>query len=328
MEESKEQKPESHEHKHEHNVHHEHKEEKKPMFHKLRHDVREFYRKDYKKLMILPVLMLLIGIGIILFTYATTGDYLYKSVSLKGGLIISISTDKIVDLNSIQKDIASDFPGKDITIRTSTVSGQLTGYAIEADLTDKEQVNSFISFLEQEFGITKENFTIEEIGSSLGASFFKETTMLLMLSFLFMAIVVFLFFRNPVISGAVILSAVSDIIITIAVLDIMKFKVGTAGIAALLMLISYSVDTDVLLSTRVLRRKNQSIFEAVLSSVNTGLTMLLATLAAVTIGLIFSQAPVLKEIMLIVFIGLIIDIFNTYIQNVGIIRWYLKDDHK
>jgi preprotein translocase subunit SecF len=328
MAESKEH---NHEHKHEHKAHHEHKEHpehKKPMFHKLRHDVREYYRKEYKKLMILPVLMLLIAIGVIIFTYATTGDYLYKSVSLKGGLIISISTDKVVDLNAIQKDMSSIFPGKDITIRTSTVSGKMTGYAIEADITDTEQVNSFLSSLEQEFGIKKENFTIEEIGSSLGASFFKETTMLLLLSFLFMAIVVFLFFRNPIISGAVILSAVSDIIITIAVLDIMKFKIGTAGIAALLMLISYSVDTDVLLSTRVLRRKNQTIFEAVLSSVNTGLTMLLATLAAVTIGLLFAQAPVLKEIMLIVFIGLVIDVFNTYIQNVGIIRWYLKDDHK
>jgi len=318
----------NHEHKHEHKAHHEHKEQKKPMFHKLRRDVREFYRTKYKKLMIIPLLLLLTAIGVIVYTYATTGDYLYKSVSLKGGLIISIPTDEIVDVTQIQTNVLSNFPGKDISIRTATVSGKLTGYSIEADITEEDGVNSFLDFLEQEFGISKENFTIEEIGSSLGASFFKETTMLLLLSFLFMAIVVFLFFRNPVISGAVILSAVSDIIITVAVLDIMKFKIGTAGIAALLMLISYSVDTDVLMATRVLKRKNQSIFEAILSSVNTGLTMVLATLAAVTIGLIFSQATVLKEIMLIVFIGLIIDIISTNIQNAGIIRWYLKDDEK
>jgi len=54
-------------------------------------------------------------------------------------------------------------------------------------------------------------------------------------------------------SSCVILAAVSDIISTIAVTNLLGLKMSTAGIAALLMLIGYSVDTDILLTTKVLK---------------------------------------------------------------------------
>ena len=90
------------------------------------------------------------------------------------------------------------------------------------------------------------------------------------------------------------------------------------------MLISYSVDTDMLLSTRVTRRKHGTVFDAVLSSIRTGMTMTITTLIVVIVAMIFSKSLILKEIMFIVFIGLMVDIINTWIQNVGLIRWYYK----
>jgi len=299
--------------------------EKKPLFGELKHKVREFYRTKYKQLMIIPVLMLVISLMIIGVQYARTGDIFQKGISLKGGVTITIPAEKNINKVSLEDNLVKEFPGSEIGIRILSSSGAETGIIIESDIS-AEDMERFIAFIENEVKINRDKYTIEEMGSSLGQSFFKEASLLLILSFAFMAIVVFLVFRKPVISGAVVLSAFADIVITIAILDLIGFKVGTAGIAALLMLISYSVDTDVLLSTRVLRRKQNTVFEAVLSSVRTGMTMLLTTLAAVTVGLIFAKSPVLREIMLIVFIGLIVDVFNTYIQNVSLIRWYLKDE--
>jgi len=288
--------------------------------------IREFYRKKYKPLLIVPFALLFIAIIIIGFQYFTTGDFISKGITLKGGITITIPHEKDINKDLLKEYLVEQFPGYEINIRTLSSSGVETGIIIESDITSSEEANRFIEALENKLDTTKEKFTIEEIGSALGQSFFRETSLLLLLAFVFMAIVIFIVFRKPVISGAVVLSALSDIIVTIAILDLIGFKIGTAGIAALLMLISYSVDTDVLLSTRVLRRKQSTIFEAVMSSVKTGMTMTLTTLLAVTAALIFTNSPVLREIMLIVFIGLIVDIINTYIQNVGLIRWYLKDD--
>jgi preprotein translocase subunit SecF len=139
-----------------------------------------------------------------------------------------------------------------------------------------------------------------------------------------MGIVVFIYFRVPVPSIAVILSAFSDIVVTLAVVNVMGIKLSTAGIAAFLMLIGYSVDTDILLSTRVLKRKEGDVLDRVFKAMKTGLTMSITTLVAVTVALIFTQSIVLKQIMTILIIGLLIDLINTWIQNAGILRWYME----
>ena len=60
----------------------------------------------------------------------------------------------------------------------------------------------------------------------------------------------------------------------------------------------------------------------------TGLTMTITTLTVVTLALIFSQSETIQQIMLILLIGLLVDIINTWIQNVGILRLYLEKHGK
>ena len=124
------------------------------------------------------------------------------------------------------------------------------------------------------------------------------------------------------------LAAASDIIVTLAIFNLTGMKLGTAGIAAFLMLIGYSVDTDMLLSARVLKRREGTVMERVLGAMKTGLTMSATTLAAISVALFFVQSEVIKQIMVILLIGLIVDLLMTWIQNVGILRWYLEKKAK
>lgn len=296
-------------------------EEKKP---NLKEKIKEFYRTKYMKLLIIPFVLLFIALILIGVQYATTGDFINKGISLKGGITITIPTEKEINQELLKQTLIEEFPDYEVNIRILSASGIQTGIIIESDITREGGTDKFIDLLEDELKIKKKEFTIEEVGSQLGQTFFKEISISLLLAFIFMGIVVFAFFRNPAISGAVILSAFSDIMVTVAILNIIGFKIGTAGIAALLMLISYSVDTDILLSTRVTKRKQGTVFDAVLSSMRTGMTMTLTTLTVVTIALIFAKSLVLREIMFIVLIGLLVDIVNTWIQNAGLIRWYYK----
>ena len=52
--------------------------------------------------------------------------------------------------------------------------------------------------------------------------------------------------------------------------------------------------------------------------------MSLTTLIAMTATLIFTQSEIIKQIMIILLIGLLVDLINTWIQNVGILRLYLE----
>ena len=125
-------------------------------------------------------------------------------------------------------------------------------------------------------------------------------------------------------SGFILLAVASDIISTLAVVDLLGIRVGTAGIAALLMLIGYAVDTDILLTSRVFKQKVGTVFERITDAMRTGLLMTGTAITASIVGVIFAQSDTIRQIMLIVTIGLVFDMIYTWFQNAGILRWYLE----
>ncbi len=136
---------------------------------------------------------------------------------------------------------------------------------------------------------------------------------------------IFTYIKNSVPSFAVILSAFSDLVMTLAVVNLLEIKLSTAGIVAFLMMIGYSVDTDVLLTTRVLKKKH-SINQEMYDAFKTGLTMTITSLVAVAAALItvYNFQSVLNQIFMILLIGLSFDILNTWTANASIIKWYAE----
>jgi len=134
------------------------------------------------------------------------------------------------------------------------------------------------------------------------------------------------YFKNSIPSLAIILSAFADIFMTLALFNLLGMKMSTAGIVAFLMLIGYSVDTDILLTNRVLKRHEDSLNKRLFSAFKTGMTMTLTSLLAIIIALIVvsSFSPILTKIFTVLVIGLGFDILNTWITNVSILKWYVK----
>jgi len=287
---------------------------------------KRIYEQEYKKLLLIPFILLLAAILQIGIQQATTGDFISKDVSLKGGLTVTIPSGQTFDLNALETKLKARFSDATFTLRQMSSFGKPIGIIISADVGNDQQ-DGFIAYLVKETGVDRSTISIEEIGSSLGAQFFKQTLIAILIAFVFMGIVVFLYFRIPVPSGAVILSAFSDMLVTVAIVNLLGIRVSTAGIAAFLMLIGYSVDTDILLTMRVLKNKEGTVMERVYGAIKTGLTMNMTTLAAVSVAFLLSESEVLRQIMTILFIGLLIDMINTWIQNVGIIRWYMEKKH-
>jgi preprotein translocase subunit SecF len=288
-----------------------------------RKKLEHIYFNEYKKLLIIPLILVVLALGQIAYQVATTGDFIIKGVSLQGGMTVSFTTEKPLDLLKLQSDLISETGNHDIIVRRT---GQ-QGVIIEAGIT-QEEIDPFIDRISRLTGISSSEFSKQVMGSALGESFFRQAMLAMVIAFALMALVVFVIFRTFVPSLAIILAAFSDIVIPIAILNIMEVKISTAGIAAFLMLIGYSVDTDILLTIRVLKRKEGTVNDRIISSIKTGMTMTLTAIASTVVVLIFSRSEVLSQIMLILFIGLMVDLIMTWIQNVAILKWYVEGRHE
>lgn len=288
---------------------------KKPFF-------KGIYEDHYKKLLIIPFLLLLFAVVQISYQYSTEGDFVNRGVELKGGITLTIP-DKTYDLVELEKILNTDLGG-DITVRRTS---QTKGLLIEASDVEEAALIAKVKEVVGDFDVETEA-SLGRIGSSLGSSFFKEVTKAIIIAFILMGIVVFITFRVPSPSLAVILAALSDIIVTLAIFNLTGMKLGKGGIAAFLMIIGYSVDTDILLSTKVLKRKFGTVMQRIYSAMKTGLMMNITTMIAIIIAIIFTTSDLIRQVMIILLIGLFVDIINTWIQNVGILRLYMERKHR
>ena len=289
-----------------------------------------FYNKNYKKLLLIPMILLVLSLGYMVYFYSTTGDFIKKDVSLTGGITITIDTlESEINLQELEQYLSENLDNFAIREISQFVTGKQEAVVIQSPIQDpySSEASNFESTINDflDYELTSENSSTEKTGSKFGESFYKQLLLAILISFILMALVVFVIFRTLAPSAAVVLSAFADIIMTIAFVNFLGITISSAGIMAFLMLIGYSVDTDIMLTTRLLKRKEQ-INHKLFNAFKTGLTMTITSIVAISVALIIagSFSEVLKQIFTILLIGLSFDILNTWITNASILKWYLE----
>lgn len=281
--------------------------------------ITRFYKKNHKKILIVPILLLLLSAFTILYLGNSRGYIINKDVSLKGGISATIISSEQISLEEIEAHLKAKFPESDISVRSiaNIASTFESGVIVEATDINNKQLRPAL-----EEKITIDDYSVQELGPSLGQSFFKEMIRAIAFALLFMAIVVFITFRKLIPSVAVILSAILDLTATLAIIGLLDIRLSSAGIAAFLMVIGYSIDTDILLATRVLRRKLGTTYEKINNAFKTGMTMSLTTIAALTVAAVITNSHILRQMFMIIIIALIVDIISTWMMNAGLLAWY------
>jgi len=274
---------------------------------------------DDRQLLALPLAILAVSLVILLVSFVSSGSPVKLGMDFQGGTQISIET---TDSPSVLEKTYSSYPLTDVRQTGSRVIMQF-------GIMDDEQQRQL------EKDITSHNYSnvqIQQVGPIYGKTLQVQALEALCISFIGMGIVVFLLFRTFVPSFAVILSAFSDIAIAAAFMRVVGIELSLGTLAALLMLIGYSVDSDILLTNRVLKRRGM-VEEKVSKAMHTGITMTTTTLAALASMYIvstfsyvvipsFTQISLLSQISIVLIAGLIADMMNTWLLNTGILRWY------
>ncbi len=206
----------------------------------------------------------------------------------------------------------------------------ITGSGIKDDVL-KRSLEYYLGACVEVERLERGNLLFTQIEPSLGQSLKKQGLWAMLIAYILMAFVVFVAFRDFVPSMAVVLAATCDIIVAVGGMVIFDINLENASLAALLMLIGYSVDTDILLTTRVLKRSADTVNERIDNAMKTGLTMTVTAIGALTmLSIIANLAHItqLQSIASVLLIGLLADIAGTWFMNAGILRWYLENPQR
>ncbi|HWQ67722.1 MAG TPA: protein translocase subunit SecF [Methanospirillum sp.] len=278
-----------------------------------------FFRYDISsispaKLCIIPMIVLIISLASLGMTYISTGLPIQPGIDFQGGISVSIITGETTEQ---LKAAFTDYP------LISVDEGINQGRYIKFGPMDDNKVLTLTKYIESKYQDAK----IDHIGSSFGKTLQDQAVYALIMSFIGMAIVVFLIFRTFVPSAAVVISAFADMVMSAGAMNLLGIQLSLGTTAALLMLIGYSVDSDILLTSRVLKRKGK-FDEKIEGAFRTGIIMTSTTFGAIFAMWVVSGIggiQIIWEISTVLLIGLVFDVMNTWLTNAGILKWYVTE---
>lgn len=278
----------------------------------------EKFIENYKLLIIVPVIITILSLSLIAFNGVDEG------IELRGGSIAVLKMNEPVNSSSLENQIKTSLNNQGVNVQeVDVVSNRGT------DVTIQMETGLNSTALDNAIGNTGNITSFNSIGPVLSEEAMTQIYWAMGFAFLFMSITVLIIFRELVPSIAVILAAVSDIVISIAGMSLFNIPLSIASVGALLMLIGYSIDTDILLTTRILKRKEGTLAERAKDAMKTGMTMSITAIAAMTVLYVVTivlipEASTLSDIAAILIVGLIADILTTWFMNLGVLRWYVE----
>ena len=266
-----------------------------------------------KQLVIIPFLLLALSLVLLALNTSATGLPVTPGIDFSGGTAVTLVT---IDSKEQLQATFAGYPLIDIG------EGIGSGKFLKFGTMDDAKYKSLSSLISQKYPDAK----VDQIGEAFGKTLQSQAVIAMIISFLGMSIVVFLSFRTFVPSVAVVLSAFADMAMTAAAMNIIGIPLTLGTTAALLMLIGYSVDSDILLTNRVLKRQGK-LNDKLQGAFRTGFIMTTTTFAAAAAMFLvswFGQVQIIMEISAVLLLGLLADILNTWLTNAGILKWYVQ----
>lgn len=277
---------------------------------KFKYDINKY---NPKKMMAIPAALFGVAAVIVLITFIMTGMPVTPGIDFAGGTAVTIYTD------DSKEEIEAYFEGYDLKSIDEGISG---GYYLKFGPMSNEEMMAFNDYILAGYP----DAGIDQIGANFGATLQSQAFLALLFAFLGMAVVVFIAFRKLLPALTVVFAGVADITITAACMNIFGIELSLATTAALLMLIGYSVDSNILLTTKVLKRQG-NLAEKMEGAFHTGFIMTSTTFCAILAMFIVSligNVPTLYTISAVLLIGLITDLIFTWGFNAGMLRIYAE----
>jgi preprotein translocase subunit SecF len=289
----------------------------------------DYERYTNRQLAAIPLAVLAVAMVVLVALYVATGSPVPLGIDFTGGTELTVQTNTPSD----EIGAAFDVEPENIQQTVQADGGSAGGQYIVTFANTGEEVNGseLAGQARQNLEPTcsdTDNCEIVQSRQSTTARFAgtsQQTAVIgLGAAFLGMSVLAFALFRTFVPSLAIVVSAFSDIVIPLAIMGLVGIKLSLGTVAALLMLIGYSVDSDILLNNHILRREG-GFYESTHRAMQTGVTMTLTSLSAMAVMAVTAWLfgiELMASIGIVLVLGLATDLMNTYMMNLSLLRWY------
>ena len=246
------------------------------------------------------------------------------------GILSAYQKNQSISQQQLNEDINNEFliltPFQtNITENKSNPSAMINSGNIAIKSANNQYKNYIINTFKSI--IPFNTYSYQTVTPTLGSYFLGQLQGIIIAAFILVAIAVFIVFRTVIPSFAVVFGAANDIIIALGAMGLFGIPLGVASIGGLLMLIGYSIDTDVLSAIRILKRQEHTSEYRAFESMKTGITITATALLVFGILFAVSYASFIQtyfEIAGVVLAGLVGDVITTWLGNTVMVLWYKK----
>lgn len=277
----------------------------------------DFDRYSNRQLVAVPLAVLAVALLVIGVTWVMTGAPAALGIEFTGGSELTVETAS--DRAAIETAFGDELDS------IQEVVGESNQYILQFD--NSRTLTDLVDAAEASLEPADDGDVVtgqETFTAAFAAEQQNLAVLAVAIAFVGMSLLAFVFFRTFIPSIAIVISAFSDIAIPLAMMNLLDIPLSLGTIAALLMLIGYSVDSDILLNNHILRRSG-GFYESTYRAMETGVTMTLTSMAAMLAMFVMATVfgiEILSAIGLILFVGLAADLMNTYLLNLSLLRWY------
>ena len=271
----------------------------------------DYARYSDRQLAAIPLIVLLLALAVLGGWYLTTGTPVTPGIDFTGGTELQVQSQASAD--EIQATLGAE--------SVNSVASAPNTYLVTFQSGETD------TLVQQARQAGYEVQSVQSVSASFGGDTQRLALIGVGIAFAGMSVLTFALFRSFVPSVAIVISAFSDIVVPLALMNLFGIRLSLGTVAALLMLIGYSVDSDILLNNHVLRRSG-GFYESAYRAMRTGVTMTLTSIAAMAVMAITATLfgiPLLPEIGTVLVFGLTVDLMNTYMLNMSLLRWYMYE---
>ncbi|MFQ5535916.1 MAG: protein translocase subunit SecF [Gemmatimonadota bacterium] len=304
-------------------------------------NARYRFIESRKKAYVFSAVMLLVGIGAMIFNIVTTGSWLAYGVDFTGGSLVEVRFHQDVTAGEIRSALGgADAP-------PITRFGQERDFVIRAPLSEDASIDDVAAALEAQLSdaFGPEAFEVlrtELVGAKVGSELQEKAALAILFSFLLTLLYIAIRFELRF-GLAAIAATFHDMIITLGFLALFRVEISLPTVAAILTILGYSLNDTIIVFDRIREnlhkkgaRKRDPI-ELLNASINETLprTILTSgTTLAVLTALLLLGGAVLRDFTIVLILGIVIGTYSSiFVASPALLeiqeRWGLgKTDRK
>ena len=274
------------------------------------------------KYFVISGVVILAGIGGMIYFGATSGNALNYSLEFVGGTSTTADFGKDYTAAEVEKDIVpsvSKLHGNSAA-QVTTVHGS-HDVTLKTRTLSLDERQDLAALLEKDFNVDASTIETQSISSTISGEMRTNAVKAVIISCIFMLLYIWFRFKDIRFASSAILALVHDVLVVVTAYALIRISVGSTFIACILTIVGYSVNDTIVIFDRIRENlhgikkysadeladiANESLTQTLSRSINTSLT----TFVMVLLLFIFGHTSI-REFSLPLMVGVLCGTYSS-----------------